>query len=138
MRISEIPGDVFRNFGKGEIKKLPDSNICGHGVRRYIRQVILPNLGEKLGWLRFVHSYYADFPFETVEVHVSEENASADPGVKHPEIVGAVYYVPASYYSDESLCHFYDIHAGKKGTDGENIVIIGICLQQEARSRLPD
>ncbi|MCX6717138.1 MAG: hypothetical protein NTU76_00470 [Candidatus Taylorbacteria bacterium] len=132
----EIPREMFNTIGTGEIKQLPDSLIDGHTVHRLIRRIVLPNVGEKLGWMRYVESAEEGFLFATVEVHVTEDNASADPAQKHPKIVGAVFYVPKSYYSKECLLEIYDIHAGKKGTDGEDVAITSLVFQQTAQHLL--
>jgi hypothetical protein len=136
MKMIEIPGETFHTLGKGEIKQLPDSLIDGHAVHRSIRRIVLPNIGENLGWMRYVESAEEGFLFATVEVHVTEENASADPAQKHPKIVGAVFYVPASYYLKESLRVIYNIHAGEKGTDGEDVAITSLAFQQTAQHLL--
>ena len=75
-----------------------------------IRQIVIKDLGDKLGWVRFMRTRSPESAvnmFASIEIHVSEQNARmACPHKRHDELALAIWYEPPSYYKDQSEIYY--------------------------------
>lgn len=132
----DVPAIIFQDYGTGKIEKLGPDKIADQEVMRLIRKVVLPEHGEKLGWLRLVEVKDGK-GFTAIEWHVTEESARAPCGEKVDEsnLLAIVWFRPDMHYEREELRAVVprsEVQIAR--TDAEEVGMLAFHLSEKARS----
>jgi hypothetical protein len=96
--------ETFCHADLSPIRSVGSFMFNGVEIRQRYRKIVMPTVAEDhLGWLKCMESADGTYTWASLEVHASEEKASAPPGdTPDPGMIAVVWFEPAHYYYCEA------------------------------------